>query len=261
MTAPLTVAAWQYCPDPRDRHANLSRLTDAARVARDGGAHLLVTPELVLTGYDVARLERADLEGAVERVAEAAKTAGMALIAGVARLDQDGQTRNSAVAVDSDGTVLAIHDKAHLFGDIDLRFTPGNVPVTVVELAGRRIGLLICYEIEFPEPARIAALERIDLLAVPTANMQPYQGVHDILVPARALENGIPVVYANRVGQERSTHYLGRSLLVDGDGVIQAEGSPAGDEVLVASLAAGRSTQLQDRRTPLFSPLSQEHRR
>lgn len=252
------VAAWQCAPVVRDPRLNAVRLTDAAARARSQGARLVVAPELVLTGYDIGDLDAALVASAVDAVAAAAASAGIAVVAGVARVDDEGRLRNSSVLAESDGTVVAVHDKAQPFGDLDARFVPGSRPVTTARLAGLRVGTLVCYEVELPEPVRLVALAGAELLAVPTANMAPCAGVHDLLVPARALENALPVVYANHVGAEGDTRYLGRSLLVDGDGVVVAEGGAQDEELVVGELAPGTGTQLRDRRPELYTPLAEE---
>lgn len=254
----VTVAVWQCAPTPRNPTANAARLAVAAATAAERGAAVLVAPELTLTGYDIGGIDPGLTQGAVERVAEIAGEAGVAVIAGVARHDEAGRLRNSAVAADSLGRVRAIHDKAHLFGAVDERFTPGDRAVTLADLDGLRVAVLVCYEIEFPEPARLAAGAGVDLIAVPTANMAPFAGVHDVLVPARALENATPLAYANHIGAEGGTRYLGRSQLVHGDGRVQAEGSGDAEELLVARLLPGSGTQIRDRRAEVLGGIIDE---
>lgn len=79
---------------------------------------------------------------------------------------------------------------------------------------GVKVGVLICFDVEFPERVRELATGGVELLVVPTALMEPYDKVTSLLVPARAYENGIFVAYANRVGSEEELTYLGGSCIV-----------------------------------------------
>ncbi|CAM5504952.1 Aliphatic amidase [Streptomyces glaucescens] len=86
------------------------------------------------------------------------------------------------------------------------------------ELDGLRIGLMICYDVEFPENIRAHALAGTDLLLVPTAQMHPFQFVAEHLVPVRAFENQMYVAYVNRVGAEDEFEFVGLSTLAGPDG-------------------------------------------
>jgi predicted amidohydrolase len=126
------------------------------------------------------------------------------------------------------------------------------------ELDGWRIGLLICYEIEFPENARSLALAGADLIAVPTANMREFDFVATTLVPTRAYENQCVVAYANHCGSEGYVVYGGLSSIVGADGAPLAQAGR--DEALLvadldrAQLAASRAhlPYLADRKPALY---------
>ncbi len=188
---------------------NLRVLDEAAGRAAAAGAGLLVAPELFLTGYaiggDIVRLaEPADGDSA-DAVAEIASTHGLAIAYGYP--ERDGESVfNSAQLLSADGDRLANYRKTHLFGCFERdHFTPGDVPVVQAQLHGLRVGLMICYDVEFPENVRAHALAGTDLLLVPTAQMHPFQFVAESLVPVRAFENQMYVAYVNRVGQEGSS--------------------------------------------------------
>ena len=101
------------------------------------------------------------------------------------------------------GNILHNYRKTHLFGNDEKRaFVPGNDLGCVFNLMNRkkemfRASLLICYDIEFPEVARKCALNGAEILFVPTANMIPYCKINNIVVPARAIENHVSLVYCN----------------------------------------------------------------
>lgn len=188
---------------------NLRVLDEAAGRAAAAGAGLLVAPEMFLTGYaigdDIAHLaEPADGDSA-DAIAEIATRHGVAVAYGYPERAGDA-VFNSAQLISADGTRLANYRKTHLFGCFEQdHFTPGEQPVVQAELGGLRVGIMICYDVEFPENVRAHALAGTDLLLVPTAQMHPFQFVAESVVPVRAFENQMYVAYVNRTGQEGSS--------------------------------------------------------
>ncbi|MGW0597912.1 carbon-nitrogen hydrolase family protein [Streptomyces sp. NPDC002776] len=244
---------------------NLKVLDEAAGRAAAAGAGLLITPEMFLTGYaigeDIARLaEPADGDSA-DAVAEIASRHGLALAYGYP--ERDGETvYNSAQLISADGTRQANYRKTHLFGCFERdHFTPGERQVVQAELNGLRVGILICYDVEFPENVRAHALAGTDLLVVPTAQMHPFQFVAESMIPVRAFENQMYVAYVNRAGQEGEFEFIGLSALAGPDGVARARAG-RGEELVFADtdpafLAAAREANpyLKDRRPGLYGSL------
>ncbi|MFI7299082.1 carbon-nitrogen hydrolase family protein [Streptomyces sp. NPDC050121] len=244
---------------------NLRVLDEAAGRAAAAGAGLLVAPELFLTGYaigdDIARLaEPADGDSA-DAVAELAARHGLAIAYGYP--ERDGETvYNAAQLVSADGARLAGYRKTHLFGCFEHEhFTPGDRPVVQAELNGLTVGIMICYDVEFPENVRAHALAGTDLLVVPTAQMHPFQFVAESMIPVRAFENQMYVAYVNRVGREGEFEFVGLSTLAGPDGVARARAG-RGEELLFAeadpvALAASREANpyLKDRRPGLYGSL------
>ncbi|MFF4630495.1 carbon-nitrogen hydrolase family protein [Streptomyces griseorubiginosus] len=261
----MRTALLQSSGRPGSVEGNLKVLDEAAASAAAAGAALLAAPEMFLTGYaigdDIARLaEEADGEGA-DAVAEIAVRHGLAVAYGYP--ERSGDTVfNSAQLISADGTRLANYRKTHLFGCFERdHFTPGEQPVVQAELGGLRVGLMICYDVEFPENVRAHALAGTDLLLVPTAQMHPFQFVAESLVPVRAWENQMYVAYVNRVGQEGEFDFVGLSVLAGPDGVARARAGRGADLVLAdvdpAFLAASREANpyLKDRRPGLYGSL------
>ncbi|WP_340383233.1 carbon-nitrogen hydrolase family protein [Streptomyces sp. SS7] len=241
---------------------NLKVLDDAAGRAAAAGAGLLVAPELFLTGYaigdDIARLaEPADGDSA-DAIAELAARHGVAVAYGYP--ERSGSTvYNAAQLISADGARLANYRKTHLFGCFEQdHFVPGEQPVVQAELGGLTVGLLICYDVEFPENVRAHALAGTDLLLVPTAQMHPFQFVAESMIPVRAFENQLYVAYVNRVGHEGEFEFVGLSALAGPDGVARARAG-RGEELVLAdadpvALAASREANpyLRDRRPELY---------
>jgi predicted amidohydrolase len=129
-------------------------------------------------------------------------------------------------------------------------------------LNGLTIGLMICYDVEFPEPVRAHALAGTDLLLVPTANMHPFQFVAESLVPVRAWENQMYVAYINRIGQEGEFDFFGLSTLAGPDGVARTRAG-RGEELLLTDLdpeflanSRAANPYLTDRRPGLYGSLA-----
>ena len=124
----------------------------------------------------------------------------------------------------------------HLFGpDERAAFTPAAAAPGVVDFHGHKTALVICYDIEFPESARAAALRGADLLLVPTALAGGFDAVPQVLVRARALENQLTVAYANHTGSEDGCDFRGGSIVAGPDGSVLAAAGP-GPELLFAEL-------------------------
>ncbi|MFD4504650.1 carbon-nitrogen hydrolase family protein [Streptomyces sp. NPDC058457] len=262
----MRTALLQSSGRPGSTVENLKVLDETAGRAAAAGAALLVAPEMFLTGYaigdDIARLaEPADGDSA-DAIAELAHRHGLAIAYGYPERDGD-RVHNSAQLVSADGTRLANYRKSHLFGGFERdHFTPGDQPVVQAELNGLTVGIMICYDVEFPELVRAHALAGTDLLLVPTANMHPFELVAESLVPVRAWENQMYVAYANRIGQEGEFEFFGLSALAGPDGVARARAG-RGEELVLADvdpalLAASREANpyLKDRRPGLYGSLS-----
>lgn len=245
--------------------ADLGHLRSAAADAAAQGARLLVTPEAFTSGYNVPGVAEAaqPADGPWRAaVAAIAEETGLAILYGFPERDGD-RVHNSAQLVDRDGRVLAGHRKAHLYGEVDTRtFTPGDGGFGVVDLDGVAVGVLICYDVEFPEAVRALALAGADLVAVPTALMRPYEVVARTVVPARAYENQVYVAYANRCGSEDALTYCGESCVVGPDGADLARAG-SGEELLLADIDLARlatsraaNTHLGDRRPELYGALT-----
>jgi predicted amidohydrolase len=265
----MRIAIYQGPEQGRDVAGQLELMAAQATAAADRGVGLLVFPEMFLTGYAIG-------SDAVARMAEpadgpSAQTAGaIARASGIAIAygypEQHPEKRgvyNAALLVARDGRPLMNYRKTHLFGDLDRgMFVPGDRLPEPVELEGMRVGMLICYDVEFPEPVRCWALAGVDLLLVPTAQMEPYEFVARLLVPARAYENQLTIAYANRCGREGDLVYVGQSCVCGPDGADLARAG-SGEAMIVADLepaalqrARGLNTYLADRRPGLYGALA-----
>jgi predicted amidohydrolase len=261
----MRIALLQSSGRPGSVVENLKVLDEAAGRAAAAGAGLLVAPEMFLTGYaigdDIAHLaEPADGDSA-DAVADLAGRHGLAVAYGYP--ERDGETvYNSAQLISADGVRLANYRKTHLFGCFERdHFTPGDQAVVQAELGGLTVGLMICYDVEFPENVRAHALAGTELLIVPTAQMHPFQFVAESMIPVRAFENQMYVAYVNRVGREGEFEFVGLSTLAGPDGVARARAGREEELVFAdadpAFVAASREANpyLKDRRPGLYGSL------
>jgi 5-aminopentanamidase len=226
-----------------DVAANLAEIRRIAGEAAEAGAHVVVFPEAFLTGYNlgerVAALAEPQDGPSLAELRAIASEQSVAVLCGYYERAGD-EVFNSALLVDRDGTVLLNHRKTHLYGESEqAMLTPGD-GVVGATLDGLEVGVLICYEIEFPETARSLALAGAELILVPTALMEPHAAVAETLIPARAAENEVFVAYANRVGSEGDFTYVGRSCVCGPDGGVLAAADPTSEMLVTIEVELSR---------------------
>jgi len=246
----LAVAVLQCRGADGDPQANLALLDEACARAARQGARLLVTPELFLSGFyignEVARLATPRDGAPIRDLAGMARRHGVGLCVGYP--ERAGEAvHNAAVLVHPDGRVLGHYRKQRLSGPFErAAFRPGDGRDLLAELDGVRLGVLICYDLEFPENARRLALAGVDLVLSPTALALEFALVADKLVPTRAFENTMFVAYADRCGHERGYAYAGRSCIVAPDGHDLARAGE-GEALIGARVEPARFAALRER--------------
>ncbi|MEV6160771.1 carbon-nitrogen hydrolase family protein [Streptomyces sp. NPDC052052] len=262
---PLRTALLQSSGRPGQVAENIEVLERAAARAAQDGARLLVCPELFLTGYAIgaevpALAEPADGPSA-GAVAEIAARRGLAVLYGYPERAGE-RIFNAAQLIGPDGVALANYRKTHLFGCFEREwFTPGEQTVVQAELDGVRVGIMICYDVEFPENVRAHALAGTDLLLVPTAQMHPFQFVAESVVPVRAFENQMYVAYVNRTGPEGEFEFVGLSCLAGPDGTVRTRAGRGEElvtgevDLLLLSASRAANPYLDDRRAGLYGSL------
>jgi predicted amidohydrolase len=245
----------QLSPAPRELAANVERVR---AVLDRAPADLVVFPELFLCGYQLEGLGELTVtvdDAYVRALRDAARDADRALIVGILEAD-GGRVYNSALCIDRDGSVAGSHRKTHLFGRERGTFQTGDALEPIL-LAGRMVGVMICFEVEFPEVARSMVRRGADLLVTISANMDPYGPDHDLLGRARALENNRPHLYVNRVGSESGLRFAGESRLIDAMGGVLAAAEPGERlltcEVPAAELRSAQTAYLAQSRPELYA--------
>ncbi len=214
-----------------DAEANGQRLAQwlAARVPLPGT--LVVLPEMFSSGFSLNPAAAAQRPGGdVEtRIAGLALEHGVWIVAGLAVDYKSGPARNEAVVFSPTGDVVARYRKRRLFapGGEHLHYAAGDGPV-MFDWGGIPVGLFICYDLRFPELFRAAAARWRPELFVVIANWPDTRTAHWVkLLQARAIENQAWVLGVNRVGEDPSQRYAGRSMLVNPWGETVVDGGEA----------------------------------
>ena len=261
----MKIALYQGPGISGDIEAAWHHLAATAEQARQRGADILVLPEMYLSGYNIGPETARRLalpQSGLDKARRISEKFGLALVFGYPEL-VGGQVANSAALIGPDGALLLNYRKTHLFGTLDrAMFSTVGDSFGIAELNGSKIGLLICYDIEFPEPARALALAGADMLFIPTAQMQPYTQVAKLLIPTRAYENQLYIAYANHSGSEGELDYVGLSSICGPDGAVLAAAG-LGEELIYATAEPAHHAKvrevdplLHDRRPELYATLA-----
>jgi predicted amidohydrolase len=229
----------QLASVPGQTQANAERAVETLATHRE--VEIAVFPELYLGGYDLSLVPQAALPAdcpELRSIATAAAAASTAVVVGFAERTDDGSLANSVACIDRDGSLAGVYRKTRLFGPEPDVFQAGN-ELRVVRLAGLDVGPLICFDIEFPEPARELAAAGAELLVTASANMAPFGPDHELATRERSLENRLPHLYTNGVGAIGGLRLVGGSRSVDASGAVLAEAGPDEETLLVVPVAQG----------------------
>lgn len=224
-----------------DREKNLAAVEAHLRESARHGAQIVVFPECVLPGYCFdslaeARAHAEPIPGpATERLAALCRELSVYAVVGMLE-DAGDRLFNAAVLVGPAG-IGGLYRKVHLpYLGVD-RFTTAGDGGFAVHAAGEAsIGMSICYDAAFPEAARVLALQRADLIALPTNWPPGAQCTADYLINARALENNVYFIAVNRVGTERGFEFIGQSKICDPRGRVLAEARHTDETILYAEI-------------------------
>ncbi|NIM94667.1 MAG: carbon-nitrogen hydrolase family protein [Anaerolineales bacterium] len=267
-------AAIQMEPQLLKPKNNLQKVIRKMREAAGAGAHVAVFPECALTGYAITAQEAEEsaefIPGpSTERIEDACRDTGLITAIGLIERDKDGGIYNSAVLIGPEG-FLGKYRKTHLpYLGVDRFLQQGDFLSGPFKTPQGRFGLLICYDLRFPEPSRVLALGGAQVILLSTAWPSAASLYPDHVAQTRAAENSLYLVAANRIGEERGTQYLGRSVITGPDGELLAEGSSDSEQIITAEIDPQISDQKKrvftageyeldlfaDRRADLYSPL------
>jgi N-carbamoylputrescine amidase len=270
---------------------NLDKAVAKLREAAKARAEVVCLPELYRTPYlcqkeDAALFDLAEpVPGpSTETLGRAAKETGVAVVVPIFERRATGLYHNSAVVIDADGEVVGLYRKMHIPDDPlfyeKFYFTPGDLGFQAFDVKPGRIGTLICWDQWYPEGARLTALRGAAVLFYPTAigwhpSEKAEHGANQrsawqTIQRSHAIANGVYVAVVNRIGHEvppeggDGLEFWGSSFLADPFGVVIAEASIAGEEILVGEVSLSRIEDvrrnwpfLRDRRIDAYAGIDQ----
>jgi predicted amidohydrolase len=266
------VACCQLAPKIGDLAYNRTLTERAIRQVALQGAQVVVLPELVQSGYLFAdRSEALSLaetaDGPTLQLWQAlARELNLVIVGGFCERLPGDELANSAAMIDANG-LRAVYRKAHLWDAEKDIFTPGDAPPPVVETLHGRLGMLICYDLEFPEWVRLPALAGADLLCAPVnwpdgPRPQTERPAEVLRVQANASVNRMFIAACDRYGHERGVGWVQGSVIVDADGYpLAGPAEQGGEQMLLATLnlAEARNKRIsarndlhRDRRPQLY---------
>lgn len=259
----IKVCSVQVKPVLSDKAENLLRAEKFISEAHEQGCNIIVFPETYLTGYaDDQFQELAEhIDGeSMKHLSGIAKENNIMIIMGFPERI-GGNIYNSACVIDTTGEILGAYQKTHLFCEEKSFFKDGDSMKTFDTTLGK-IGVIICYDIEFPETARLVALQGANIMFMLGANMFPYEEYHYSFLRTRAMENSVFAISSNFVGNDHNYHFCGRSAIVNPAGEYLSLGSLDKEELLFAELemkevypADDNINYLFHRRPDLYEPL------
>ncbi len=264
----LRLALYQCSSDLGNIEANLETLRFGVKEAKALKSQIVSFPELYLQGYNpteemcrqTATSRNDEIMRDISNIAKENKIAILCPYAEKEKISEGYEYYDSMVLYDSDGKELLNYRKTHLWGPYEkslysFGYVGESDPFKVVEVNGFRVGVLNCYEAEFPELSRILTLKGAQLLLIPTAADEwqsydkkeyppnkglPYPDVSNTVIPTRAFENSAFCAYVNHCGSEyigetKRAEYLGNSVIANPFGNIMLK-SPNKQSLLVADL-------------------------
>ena len=269
---------------------NLKRLEEAVKTAKKWGVQLLSFPELYIPGYTLspeaaAKVAEYKNGPSITKARQVAKNYNMALLVPYAeKVDEpDGTTKyyDSIAVINEKGELLDSYRKTHLYGQQERdNWSFGTSDYPVHSIFSFPVGVLNCYEAEFPELQRILALNGAKLIVAPTAadnyytlpsgqrSKVPYPDISKLLIPANAYANNIFFAYSDRAGYEKRDkdqwHYRGNSIIAGPHGDTLVSANYEQDTLLIADLVpayygmthpAPQYYYLKDRRPELYEAL------
>jgi len=240
----MKVAVAQISCSLGDAEANLLKVRDFSRRAKEAGGELIVFPEMTDTGYSMPVIQKHAApwtSGFVPDLQRIAKDFSIAIVSGVSERDNAACIYNTQVLVDSDGNTAAKYRKTHLYAVAPVEeqtcFAPGNAFESFT--FGRlRFGFSICYDLRFPEMYRkLVTQQNVEAFIISSAWPFPRVEHFRTLAMARAIENQSYVIASNRVGKDDDLWFCGSSAIIDPRGVMISAASADREELIHADVS------------------------
>lgn len=229
----ITAAALQFNIKPGDVDANLAHVRAALKRASDQGAQLAVLPEMWSSGFSYKHLGALAMRTAdiIEEFLELSRTLGLVIVGSMPEPDGD-KVFNTAHVIDN-GKLAGIYRKMHLFSLLgeDRSFSRGDGWLLCDTSIGK-IGVIICYDLRFPELPRRLALEGAQVICIPAQWPKPRDEHWRTLLLARAIENQLFIVSTNSCGMIGKLDFFGMSMIIGPKGELLAEADNRETEII-----------------------------
>ena len=242
---------------PGNPEANRQRVEKWIReTAQKESPDVIVLPEMWTSAYTLESLRNmADIDGepTTSFLQNLAKTYHINIIGGSIANIKNDNIYNTSLVIDREGKLVYTYDKIHLVPMLDepAYLAGGTEKVQIFELDGVKMGIIICYDLRFPELARNLALEGAEVLYVvaewPTVRKDHWKA----LQIARAIENQFFVVSCNRIGNYNGEEFAGASMITDPQGKVLQMGSGTEEETLVESISLNLTKDIR-KAVPVF---------
>ncbi len=290
MTRELKVAVAQHSAGDTDKQSNLSRSLQGVEQAAAQGAQLVLLPELHATPYfckttDVTLFDLAEpIPGPTTgTLCQAAKQHGIAIVASIFERRSAGLYHNTAVVIESDGSIAGSYRKMHIPEDPGYHekfyFTPGDLGFRPIQIGTARLGVMVCWDQWFPEAARLMTLSGAELLIYPSAigwdpgdsddEQQRQREAWLTVQRGHAIANNLPVMSSNRIGfeadpsnQTAGAQFWGSSFITGPQGEWLAQADTTSETVITATLDMQRTEDirrawpyLRDRRIDAYADI------
>lgn len=269
------VAAIQMASEIGRVQENVAEAKKIALDAIEAGAKIICLPEMFNTGYfshtshaDVGYLKLAEPRDGftVSTFQALAQKYATVMVVPFVEYDKPGVYYNAAAVIDADGALLGVYHKLHIpwshTGWEKFYFRPGEeIPVFKTRFA--KLGVIICYDRDFPEVSRILGLKGAEIMLIPNGASIALTETWKSIVQTRAYENQFYVLGACMTGRTDAEHYefMGSSVLVDPFGkiikVLQREPGILLEEIDTENLLAARQSRFlyRDRRPEIYQEL------
>ncbi len=241
MRETIKIAGMQMEPVILDRERNLTKSLELMETAAREGAQLAVFPECCLSGYVFSSLQEAipvaeTVPGpSTEKIMDSCRRLNLHVIIGLLEKDK-GKYYNTSAFIGPSG-LIGKYRKLHLpYIGIDRFLNHGDMPLEVYETDIGRIGLGICYDLDFPEHSRVLTLLGAEIIVTITNWPEGIEIIPEHIIPTRVRENQVHHIAVNRVGEERGVSFFGKSRIFDCTGALLAEGKPYREDILYAEI-------------------------
>jgi len=229
----MKISVYQITPEPDTPSQQWDKVAASVKKSKEMGSHLFILPEFFSTGFNIQM---------IKAHATTLNTGCFADLSQMARVNEiyilgthpevhDEKIYNTTVLWDSKGNVAGTFNKWHLFSPLfeDRVITPGD-SLGIFDTPWAKMGVVICYDLRFPELTRQLTLKGAELIIVPALWPQPRLNHWRVLLQARAIENQVFVAGCNCASEQDKSNF-GQSMIINPDGKILAEAGS--EEVLL----------------------------